>query len=115
VSTESFCAIEAVALFITTGESMDQAEDFVMLEKLEQKISGAVEKVEALRAENSAMRDERENLNTKIEELKKTNMELSEKINNLKIKEQQYMSSFNREEVRRKIDHMLEKFGELQL
>jgi len=94
---------------------MDQTENFVFLEKLENKISSAVEKVEALRAENSTIRDERESLNTKIEELKKTNIELSEKINNLKIKEEQYKSSFNREEVRRKIDHMLEKFGELQL
>jgi phage shock protein A len=100
---------------VTTGESMDQAEHFVLLEKLEKKISSAVEKVEALRAENSTIRGEREYLNTQIEELKRTNIELSEKINNLKIKEEQYMSSFNREEVRRKIDHMLEKFGELQL
>lgn len=94
---------------------MDQAENFVLLDKLETKISSAVEKVEALRAENSTIRDERETLNLKIEELKKTNIELSEKINDLKIKEEQYQSSFNKEEVRRKIDHMLEKFGELQL
>jgi hypothetical protein len=31
------------------------------------------------------------------------------------MKQDQYAESFNREEVRKKIDHMLEKFGELQL
>ena len=94
---------------------MDKADSFIFLGKLEKKIFSAIEKVETLRAENSTLRDEQQNLNTKIEELKKSNIELSEQINNLKIKEEQYMSSFNREEVRRKIDHMLEKFGELQL
>ena len=67
---------------------MDQADSFIFLGKLEKKIFSAIEMVEALRAENTTLRGERQNLNTKIEELKKTNIELSEQINNLKIKEE---------------------------
>lgn len=87
---------------------MDLSNNFEGLDKLEKKISSTVEKIAALREEKNSLKAE-------IEELKQTNIELSRQINNLKIKEEQYMSSFNREEVRRKIDHMLEKFGELQL
>jgi FtsZ-binding cell division protein ZapB len=87
---------------------MDISNNFEGLDKLEKKISRTVEKI-------AALRDEKNSLKAEIEELKQTNIELSQQINHLKIKEEQYMSSFNREEVRRKIDHMLEKFGELQL
>jgi FtsZ-binding cell division protein ZapB len=87
---------------------MDLSNNFEGLDRLEQKISRTVEKI-------AALRDEKNSLKAEIEELKQTNIELSQQINDLKIKEEQYTSSFNREEVRRKIDHMLEKFGELQL
>jgi len=87
---------------------MEQTKTYEVLEQLEKRISQAVENV-------TELRDEKVTLETKIEELKKSNIELSEQINNLKIKHEKYASSFNREEVRKKIDHMLEKFGELQL
>jgi FtsZ-binding cell division protein ZapB len=87
---------------------MEQTKTYEVLEQLEKRISQAVENV-------TELRDEKITLETKIEELKKSNIELSEQINNLKIKHEKYASSFNREEVRKKIDHMLEKFGELQL
>ncbi len=87
---------------------MEQTKTYEVLEQLEKRISQAVENV-------TELRDEKVTLESKIEELKKSNIELSEQINNLKIKHEKYASSFNREEVRKKIDHMLEKFGELQL
>jgi len=87
---------------------MEQTKTYEVLEQLEKRVSQAVENV-------TELRDEKVTLETKIEELKKSNIELSEQINNLKIKHEKYASSFNREEVRKKIDHMLEKFGELQL
>lgn len=94
---------------------MDLSTNFADLDKLEKKITNTVKKLEELRSENSSLRVEKDGLETEIEELKQRNIELSKKINDLHIKEEKYASSFNREEVRRKIDHMLEKFGELQL
>ena len=87
---------------------MEQTKTYEVLEQLEKRISQAVENV-------TELRDKKVTLETQIEELKKSNIELSDQINDLKIKHEKYASSFNREEVRKKIDHMLEKFGELQL
>jgi len=94
---------------------MEQAKTLEVLEQLERRISRAVEKVTALRSECMTLRNEKSELETQIEELKKSNIELSDQINNLKIIHDKNAASFNREEVRKKIDHMLEKFGELQL
>jgi FtsZ-binding cell division protein ZapB len=94
---------------------IDQAKTLKVMEQLERRISQAVERVTALRSECNALRNEKSDLETKIEELKKSNIELSDQITDLKIQQEKYAGSFNREEVRKKIDHMLEKFGELQL
>ncbi|MGD8414884.1 MAG: cell division protein ZapB [Candidatus Latescibacterota bacterium] len=94
---------------------IDQAKTLEVMEQLERRISQAVERVTALRSECNALRNEKSDLETKIEELKKSNIELSDQITDLKIQQEKYAGSFNREEVRKKIDHMLEKFGELQL
>jgi FtsZ-binding cell division protein ZapB len=94
---------------------MDNTKTFEVLEQLERRISHAVETVTELKSECRALRNEKSNLKNEIQELKQFNIELSNQINNLKIKHDQYAESFNREEVRKKIDHMLEKFGELQL
>jgi hypothetical protein len=59
--------------------------------------------------------DQRKNLENKVAELKKSNNELSNQINDLKLLHEKSSKSFDKEEVRKKIDHMLEKFGELQL
>ncbi len=94
---------------------MNQAKTLELMEQLERRISRAVEKVTALRSECKGLRNEKSDLESQIEELKKNNIELSDKINDLKIQHEKSAGSFNREEVRKKIDHMLEKFGELQL
>ena len=86
-----------------------------IMEQLERRISRAVEKVTALRSECVSLRNEKSELESQIEELKQSNIELSDQINDLKILRDKSAASFNREEVRKKIDHMLEKFGELQL
>lgn len=94
---------------------MEETKTFEVLEQLEKRISQAVEDVTELRSECRVLRGEKITLETQIKELNKSNIELSDQINHLKIKHEKYASSFNREEVRKKIDHMLEKFGELQL
>ena len=94
---------------------MEQSKTLEVLEQLERRISRAVEKVTALRSECKSLRNDKTNLESKIEELKQNNIELSNQVNNLKLQRDKSASSFNREEVRKKIDHMLEKFGELQL
>lgn len=95
--------------------SSDREKTLQVMEQLERRVSRAVERVTALRSECKTLRDGKSDLESKIEELKKRNVELSDQINDLKIKHEKYAGSFNREEVRKKIDHMLEKFGELQL
>ena len=94
---------------------MDQEKTIEVLEQLERRISRAVEMVTALRSECRALRNEKADLESAIKKLKQTNIDLSEQVNNIEMKYEQYASSFNREEVRKKIDHMLEKFGELRL
>jgi FtsZ-binding cell division protein ZapB len=94
---------------------MEPSKSLDVLEQLERRISRAVERVTALRSECNTLRKDKTSLESQIKELKESNSELSDQINNLKIKHEKYAGSFNREEVRKKIDHMLEKFGELQL
>lgn len=94
---------------------MEPTNALAVLEQLERRISRAVEKVTALRSECRALRNEKETLETQIQDLEQTNIKLSNQLNDLKTKQEEYASSFNREEVRKKIDHVLEKFGELQL
>jgi FtsZ-binding cell division protein ZapB len=94
---------------------MERANTLEVLEQLERRISRAVETVTALRSECRALNNEKTNLEIQVQELQQTNIKLSDKLNDLKIKQEEYANSFNREEVRKKIDHMLEKFGELQL
>ena len=94
---------------------MDRVKTLEVMEQLERRISQAVERVTALRSECKVLRNEKSDLELKIEELKKSNIELSDQLTDLKIQQEKYAGSFNREEVRKKIDHMLEKFGELQL
>jgi FtsZ-binding cell division protein ZapB len=94
---------------------MDQTKTLEVLGQLEKRISHAVEKVTALRSECQALKNEKTNLEDKIKTLKTENIELSNHVNDLKIQREKIAGSFNREEVRKKIDHLLEKFGELQL
>ena len=94
---------------------MESSKSFEVLEQLERRISRAVERVTALRSECNSLRSDKTDLESQIEALKKSNIELSGQINDLKIIHDKNAGSFNREEVRKKIDHMLEKFGELQL
>lgn len=94
---------------------MEPTKTLDVLEQLERRIARAVETVTALRSECRSLRDEKTKLLEEIKELKRANMELSNQFSNLKMVQEQNAESFNREEVRKKIDHMLEKFAELQL
>jgi len=94
---------------------MEETKTTDVFQKLERRISDAVDKVATLRSQCGELQNENTNLESQVKELKQNNIELSNQINDLKMKHEKYASSFNREEVRKKIDHMLEKFGELQL
>ena len=96
-------------------ESMDQTKALEALGQLERRISRAVEMVTAMRSECRTLKKEKSDLENKIKELQAENIELSNQMNDLKMQREKIAESFNREEVRKKIDHMLEKFGELQL
>lgn len=84
-------------------------------EQLEQRISRAMAVMSEMRTECGALRRDNAILQSEIEVLKKSNIELLSQLNDLQIQQLQRASSFDKEEVRKKIDHVLEKFGELQL
>jgi FtsZ-binding cell division protein ZapB len=85
------------------------------LDQLETRITRAVEVVTSLRSECKTLRGKKQELEHKIAELIESNNELNNQINDLKSLHEKSSKSFDKEEVRKKIDHMLEKFGELQL
>jgi len=86
-----------------------------VFEQLEQRISRAMDVMSAMRAEREALRRDNTILQSEIEVLKQSSIELLSQLNDLQIQQLQRASSFDKEEVRKKIDHVLEKFGELQL
>lgn len=96
-------------------ENMDDNLNIGRMEQLETRVMRAVEFISELKEEKKTLQTQKKELEKKIEELIKSNKELSEKINDLKLLHEKSSKSFDKEEVRRKIDHMLEKFGELQL
>ncbi len=85
------------------------------LDQLETHISRTVEFVTGLRSQVKTLRGEKEELENKVAELIESKNELTNQINDLKLLHEKSSKSFDKEEVRKKIDHMLEKFGELQL
>lgn len=94
---------------------MDDNLNIGRMEQLEKRILKAVDFISELKTEKKNLENQKTELENKIEELIKNNKELSNKINDLKLLHEKSSKSFDKEEVRRKIDHMLEKFGELQL
>jgi hypothetical protein len=82
---------------------------------LEERITETTDRLAQIKALYSTLQGQKELLEKEFNELRSANSELTDKINHLKLIHEQNANSFDKEEVRKKIDRMLEKFGELQL
>lgn len=85
------------------------------LSLLEERIAQTAERLFQLKEQYQAMQGQKEVLEREIEDLRSANSELTDRINHLKLMQEAHANSFDKEEVRKKIDRMLEKFGEIQL
>jgi len=85
------------------------------LSLLEERISQTTERFSHLKNMFSALQEQKAALERELEDLRSTNEELSGRIHDLKLNQDENQNSFNKEEVRKRIDRVLEKFGELQL
>ena len=82
---------------------------------LEERISETTQRLSSLKDLYRTLQGQKEQLEKELDELRFANSELSDKINDLKLIHEEHANSFDKEEVRKKIDRMLEKFSELQL
>jgi archaellum component FlaC len=94
---------------------MDGTKAIEKLTVLEERIAQTTERFAHLKDQYQAMQDQKTSLEHEIERLRSTNRELAERINHLKSNQEKIISSFHKEEVRKRIDRVLEKLGELQL
>ena len=85
------------------------------LSLLEERIAQTTQRFTHLKDQYQALQDQKETLELEIERLRSTNRELSDKIGHLKNNHEKLMGSFQKGEVRKRLDKVLEKLGELQL
>jgi cell division protein FtsB len=94
---------------------MDSTKAIEKLSVLEERIEQTSERFAHLKDRYQAMQDQKASLEREIERLRTTNRELAERINHLKANHEKIITSFHKEEVRKRIDRVLDKLGELQL
>jgi cell division protein FtsB len=82
---------------------------------LVERISETTHRLSSLKDLYRTLQGQKEQLEKELDELRFANSELTDKINDLKLIHEEHANSFDKEEVRKKIDRMLEKFSELQL
>ena len=82
---------------------------------LEERIAQTSERFARLKDQYDAMQEQKNLLEREIESLRSVNHELSERITNLKTSHDRIVGSLHKEEVRKRLDRVLEKLGELQL
>ena len=82
---------------------------------LEERIGETTQRLSKIKDQYRALQGQKELLEKEIDELRSANSELNDRINDLKLINEEHSNSFDKEEVRKKIGRMLEKFGELQL
>jgi len=85
------------------------------LSMLENRIEQTAERFAHFKDQYRALQEQRNSLERELDKLKSANRELNEKIDHLKSNHDQILSSFHKEDVRKRIDRVLEKLGELQL
>ncbi|MCH7548377.1 MAG: cell division protein ZapB [Candidatus Krumholzibacteriota bacterium] len=94
---------------------MEHNQAIEKLNLLEKRISRTAERFSHLKEQYEALQHQKTTLERELDELRSANDELNGRIHNLKLNKGVHQNSFNREEVRKRIDRVLEKFGELQL
>jgi len=94
---------------------MEHTRALEKLSLLEERISQTADRLSIIKEQYRALQGQKELLEKELDELRSTNSELHQRINDLKLIQEEHANSFDKEEVRKKIDRMLEKFGELQL
>ena len=97
------------------NRAMDGTKAIEKLTVLEERIAQTGVRFTRLKDQYEAMQDQKTSLEHEIERLRASNRELTERINHLKSNHEKIIGSFHKEEVRKRIDRVLEKLGELQL
>ena len=82
---------------------------------LEERIASTTERFAQLKDQYRAMQEQKDALEREIERLRSANQELNERIGNLKTSQERIVSSLHKDEVKKRLDRVLEKLGELQL
>ena len=85
------------------------------LSMLESRITQTAERFAHLKDQYRALQEQRDALERELDKLKNANRELNEKIVDLKTSQEKLLRSFQKDEVKKRIDRVLEKLGELQL
>jgi len=85
------------------------------LSLLEERIAQTTQRFTHLKDQYQALQDQKETLELEIERLRSTNRDLTERVGRLKTNQEKLVGSFQKEEVRKRLDRVLEKLGELQL
>jgi FtsZ-binding cell division protein ZapB len=82
---------------------------------LEERIAQTSERFAQLKDKYQALQDQKDTLEREMERLQSANQELTERIGSLKTSHDRIVSSLHKEEVKKRLDRVLEKLGELQL
>lgn len=82
---------------------------------LEERIASTTERFAQLKDQYRAMQEQKDALEREIERLRSANQELNDRIGNLKTSHERIVSSLHKDEVKKRLDRVLEKLGELQL
>jgi chromosome segregation ATPase len=82
---------------------------------LEERIAQTTERFARLKSQFEALQDQKSMLEREIDGLREANREMSERINHLKTSNEKIVGSLHKEEVKKRLDRVLEKLGELQL
>ncbi len=85
------------------------------LSMLESRIAQTAERFAHLKDQYRALQEQRDALERELDKLKTANRELNEKVVHLKTSQEKILGSFQKDEVKKRIDRVLEKLGELQL
>ena len=82
---------------------------------LEDRIAQTSERFAQLKNQYQALQEQKDSLEHEIDRLRSANLELTERIGNLKTSHDRIVSSLHKDEVKKRLDRVLEKLGELQL
>ena len=85
------------------------------LTMLERRISQTTERFSHLKDQYESLQQQKSTLEQELDELRLANRDLNDRIHHLKSIHEENQNSFNKEDVRKRIDRVLEKLGELQL